>query len=107
MDTGGLAQMSHQNFAMPGSGLASRRGGQNKIQPLSMEALKSPTGPNDIGIPTPRTSRGHLLAGLRTAPKTSTASSFGGGLASPKMNGAPNMRGARNSMAGAMYDNSA
>ncbi|KAH8911723.1 hypothetical protein BR93DRAFT_962953 [Coniochaeta sp. PMI_546] len=90
---------------MPASGLASRRGGQN-IKPLSMDALKSPTGPNDNGIPTPRTSRGHLLAGLRTAPKTSTASSFASGLASPTSNMPPSMRGGRNSMAGAMYDNS-
>ncbi|KAB5525577.1 hypothetical protein GE09DRAFT_1065112 [Coniochaeta sp. 2T2.1] len=103
MDTGGLAQMSHQNFAMPGSGLASRRGGQN-IKPLSMDALKSPV---ENGIPTPRTSRGHLLAGLRTAPKTSTASSFASGLASPTSNMPGNMRGPRNSMAGAMYDQSA
>lgn len=97
--------MSHQNFAMPASGLASRRGGQT-IKPLSMDALNSPTGPNDTGIPTPRTSRGHLLAGLRTAPKTSTATSFAGGLASPTSNLPTNMRGGRNSMAGAMYDGS-
>lgn len=105
MDTGGLAQMSHPNIAMPGSGLASRRGGQN-IKPLSMEALNSPAGPNDNGIPTPRTSRGHLLAGLRTAPKTSTASSFHSGLASPTTTVPPSMRGPRNPVAGAMYDTS-
>lgn len=63
------------SFNMASSGLASRRGGQN-IKPLSVDALKSPIEPKDNAIPTPRTSRGHLLAGLRTAPKTSTATSF-------------------------------
>lgn len=62
-------------FNMSSSGLASRRGGQN-IKPLSVDALKAPIEPKDNAIPTPRTSRGHLLAGLRTAPKTSTATSF-------------------------------
>lgn len=63
------------SFNMSSSGLASRRGGQT-IKPLSVDALKSPIEPKDNAIPTPRTSRGHLLAGLRTAPKTSTATSF-------------------------------
>lgn len=63
------------SFNMSSSGLASRRGGQ-AIKPLSVDALKSPIEPKDNAIPTPRTSRGHLLAGLRTAPKTSTATSF-------------------------------
>lgn len=75
--------MSQQTFANPNSfnnmsssGLASRRGGQT-IKPLSVEALRSPS--NDVkenAVPTPRTSRGHLLAGLRTAPKSATVSSF-------------------------------
>jgi hypothetical protein len=81
MDAGGLAQMSHQGFAaggglaMPSSGLASRRGGQN-IKPLSIDALKAPADTKDNGVPTPRTSRSHLLAGLRTAPKSATAATF-------------------------------
>ncbi|KAI0972184.1 hypothetical protein F4678DRAFT_53688 [Xylaria arbuscula] len=81
MHTGGLAQMSHNDFTsapglgMPTGGLASRRGGQN-IKPLSFDTIKSPADVQDNGVPTPRTSRGHLLAGLRTAPKSATATSF-------------------------------
>ncbi|KAI1823392.1 hypothetical protein F4861DRAFT_510473 [Xylaria intraflava] len=83
MDTGGLAQMSYSDFtsptgmAMPSAGLASRRGGQN-IKPLSFDAIKSSANVKDNGVPTPRTSRGHLLAGLRTAPKSATATTFAG-----------------------------
>ncbi|KAI3396923.1 hypothetical protein diail_11536 [Diaporthe ilicicola] len=62
-------------FAMQSSGLASRRGGQS-IKPLSVEALKSPVDSKENAIPTPRTARGHLLAGLRTAPKSAAASTF-------------------------------
>ena len=104
MDAGGLAQMAHAPFnsahglAMP-SGLASRRGGQN-IKPLSFDSMK--TTEIDNGVPTPRTSRSHLLAGLRTAPKTSTGSHFSNGPASPTTF-APQARN-RNSMG--MYDNS-
>jgi hypothetical protein len=104
MDAGSLAQMSHAPFnqahglAMT-SGLASRRGGQN-IKPLSFEALKSPTD-RDNGLPTPRTSRSHLLAGLRTAPKSATAASFPN-LPSPTTVN-PQARN-RNSMAPGMYD---
>lgn len=73
--------MAQQNFPsanvfpMQSSGLASRRGGQ-AIKPLSVEALKSPVDPKENTVPTPRTSRGHLLAGLRTAPKSAAASTF-------------------------------
>ncbi|KAK4104444.1 hypothetical protein N658DRAFT_504068 [Parathielavia hyrcaniae] len=104
MDAGSLAHMSHAPFnqahglAMT-SGLASRRGGQN-IKPLSFEALKSPTD-RDNGLPTPRTSRSHLLAGLRTAPKSATATSFPN-LPSPTTVN-PQARN-RNSMAPGMYD---
>ncbi|PSR85881.1 hypothetical protein BD289DRAFT_367865 [Coniella lustricola] len=67
---------SSNSFNMASSGLASRRGGQT-IKPLSVEALKThPSDPKENAIPTPRTSRGHLLAGLRTAPKTSIGSTF-------------------------------
>jgi hypothetical protein len=72
--------MSSQNFAppnglgLPTSGLASRRGGQN-IKPLAFDSLK-PLPEKDNGAPTPRTSRSHLLAGLRTAPKSATAATF-------------------------------
>ncbi|KAI7786430.1 hypothetical protein LA080_003672 [Diaporthe eres] len=62
-------------FAMQSSGLASRRGGQS-IKPLSVDTLKSPVDSKENAIPTPRTARGHLLAGLRTAPKSAAASTF-------------------------------
>lgn len=92
MNTGGLAQMSSNNFASSHGGqgnplggnplaantlggLASRRGGQN-LKPLSFDGINSTDLNKENAIPTPRTSRGHLLAGLRTAPKTSTATSF-------------------------------
>ncbi|PON24278.1 hypothetical protein TGAM01_v206967 [Trichoderma gamsii] len=74
MDAGSLAQMS-SNFVSPG-GLASRRGSQN-IKPLSFDTIKQGNKNQDGGIPTPRTSRSHLLAGLRTAPKSAAAASFG------------------------------
>ncbi|KAI5856210.1 hypothetical protein GGS23DRAFT_589215 [Durotheca rogersii] len=82
MDTGGLAQMSHNGFTspsglgMPTGGLASRRSGGQNIKPLSFDAMKASADTKDNGAPTPRTSRSHLLAGLRTAPKSATATSF-------------------------------
>lgn len=81
MDAGGLAQMSYNNFpssnglGMPGSGFASRRANGTNIKRLSFEPAK-PSDPQDNGAPTPRTSRSHLLAGLRTAPKSAVSSNF-------------------------------
>jgi hypothetical protein len=81
MDAGGLAQMSYNNFpssnglGMPGSGFASRRANGTNIKRLSFEP-KQPADLHDNGAPTPRTSRSHLLAGLRTAPKSATSSTF-------------------------------
>jgi hypothetical protein len=81
MDAGGLAQMSYNNFpssnglGMPGSGFASRRANGTNIKRLSFEPTKS-HDPQDNGAPTPRTSRSHLLAGLRTAPKSATSATF-------------------------------
>lgn len=104
MDAGGLAQMAHAPFgsshglAMP-SGLASRRGGQN-IKPLSFDSMK--TTEIDNGAPTPRTSRGHLLAGLRTAPKTATAAHFSTLPGSPTTYSGQARN--RNSMGPTMYD---
>ncbi|KAL5628130.1 hypothetical protein BROUX41_002878 [Berkeleyomyces rouxiae] len=73
MDAGGLAQMS--SFApAQASGLASRRGGAN-VKPLSFDTLRT-AEPSDPAVPTPRTSRGHMLAGLRTAPKTATGAAY-------------------------------
>lgn len=69
-----MAHNSSNGLGTPMSGLASRRGGPT-VKPLSMDALKSPTE-NDTGVPTPRTSRSHLLAGLRTAPRSATAATF-------------------------------
>lgn len=82
LDAGGLAQMTfnpHNAFSnglgVPGSGFASRGKGSN-IKRLS---VAPPTKISTIDemqhtdpVPTPRTSRSHLLAGLRTAPKTAT-----------------------------------
>ncbi|KAF2238036.1 hypothetical protein EV356DRAFT_529531 [Viridothelium virens] len=83
MDAGGLAQMTYNNnfsngnLGMPGNGYAARgKGSASNFKRLSV-AL--PPKVNSIdenqvdGNPTPRTSRSHLLAGLRTAPKTPAA----------------------------------
>lgn len=73
--------MSYNNFpssnglGMPGSGFASRRANGSNIKRLSFEPTKSADS-NDNGAPTPRTSRSHLLAGLRTAPKSATSANF-------------------------------
>lgn len=80
MDAGGLAQMTYNQFSshglgVPGAGFASR-GKSANVKRLSLAS------PPKVGVisedaidaaPTPRTSRSHLLAGLRTAPKTPTA----------------------------------
>ncbi|KAF4120085.1 hypothetical protein GMORB2_3496 [Geosmithia morbida] len=96
MNPGGLAQMSSTNFASHNGfgnsgGLASRRGGQN-IKPLSFDGVAKAVDKENT-VPTPRTSRSHLLAGLRTAPKSATTGSFG--LSSPN----PTQQYARNNMA--------
>jgi len=73
--------MSYNNFpssnglGMPGSGFASRRANGTNIKRLSFDPAKT-SDPQDNGAPTPRTSRSHLLAGLRTAPKSATSSTF-------------------------------
>lgn len=83
-DAGGLAQMTFPNLpsvgtlAVPGSGYASKGKGGHLKQlsmpppPLASQVL-SPTisGVTNPTTPAPRTSRSHLLAGLRTAPKIS------------------------------------
>ncbi|KAK1140279.1 hypothetical protein N8T08_010481 [Aspergillus melleus] len=84
MDTGGLAQMTYNSsfnngssLGAPGSGFGSRRKGANvkrlSVPPPHISTIdeSQPSGP----IPTPRTSRSHLLAGLRTAPKSATVPS--------------------------------
>ncbi|KAI1098379.1 hypothetical protein F4804DRAFT_346388 [Jackrogersella minutella] len=100
--------MSHNGFTsptglgMPTGGLASRRGGGQNIKPLSFEVMKA-SEVKDNGAPTPRTSRSHLLAGLRTAPKSATATSFAA--ASPTSAVHPAHVHGRNSIAGNMYGN--
>ncbi|KAL9099872.1 MAG: hypothetical protein Q9163_004687 [Psora crenata] len=79
---GGLAQMPYQPnnhfesaLGVPGSGFASRRGRSqvfnNRLSaapPSNITTIKEFQPQN--GVSTPRTSRSHLLAGLRTAPKS-------------------------------------
>ncbi|KAK8073441.1 hypothetical protein PG994_004340 [Apiospora phragmitis] len=67
--------VSPTGLGMPSGGLASRRGGQS-IKPLSFDTIKAQPSSGDNGAPTPRTSRSHLLAGLRTAPKSATTGNF-------------------------------
>ena len=64
-------------LGVPGSGFASRRGGNqvfnNRLSmapPSSISTIQETQDTNPA--PTPRTSRSHLLAGLRTAPKSAT-----------------------------------
>ncbi|KAI4728366.1 hypothetical protein E4T49_03824 [Aureobasidium sp. EXF-10728] len=77
MDAGGLAQMTFNGFSSnglgaPGSGFASRNRGAHNHKRLSVGLPQhiNPTENHSDSNPTPRTSRSHLLAGLRTAPKT-------------------------------------
>ncbi|KAK3178494.1 hypothetical protein OEA41_000630 [Lepraria neglecta] len=80
LNAGGLAQMTynpHNSFetglGVPGSGFSSRRGGtlskRLSVAPPSSISTISESHQQDAN-PTPRTSRSHLLAGLRTAPKS-------------------------------------
>lgn len=78
IDAGGLAQMTYNtNFAptgglgVPGSGFASRGKGA-QLKRLSVMAPSSLDVVNENGVhnSASRTSRSHLLAGLRTAPKS-------------------------------------
>lgn len=78
LNAGGLAQMTYnpQNsfgngLGVPGSGFASR-GKASHIKRLSVAPPTTIPTIDEIqqANPTPRTSRSHLLAGLRTAPKS-------------------------------------
>ncbi|KAJ5930110.1 hypothetical protein N7466_005603 [Penicillium verhagenii] len=80
MDAGGLAQMTYNNsfndgssLGVPGSGFASRGKGSH-IKRLSVppQVATIDESQASASISTPRTSRSHLLAGLRTAPKSAT-----------------------------------
>lgn len=79
-DAGGLAQMTYSQhnsyvsgLGVPGTGFASRGKGTHikrlSVAPPSQITTIDETQPTN---PTPRTSRSHLLAGLRTAPKSPT-----------------------------------
>ncbi|KAL4862549.1 hypothetical protein BDV12DRAFT_42384 [Aspergillus spectabilis] len=84
MDAGGLAQMTYNSsfnngpsLGAPGSGFGSRRKGPN-VKRLSVPPPHISTideSQPSATVATPRTSRGHLLAGLRTAPKSATVPS--------------------------------
>jgi hypothetical protein len=75
MDAGGLAQMTYNNFpsqgaiGMPTAGFASRGKGAS-LKRLSVASPPKVASISENEVQTPRTSRSHLLAGLRTAPKT-------------------------------------
>ncbi|KAF2822233.1 hypothetical protein CC86DRAFT_97566 [Ophiobolus disseminans] len=78
MDAGGLAQMTYNNFQSQGGiGMpTSSFGSRGKGAALKRLSLASPPKVGTIAedsVATPRTSRSHLLAGLRTAPKTPTS----------------------------------
>ena len=80
MDTGGLTQMTYNSsfnnggsLGVPGSGFASRGKGSH-IKRLSVppQVATIDESQTSASVSTPRTSRSHLLAGLRTAPKSAT-----------------------------------
>ncbi|GLI77267.1 hypothetical protein PoHVEF18_005555 [Penicillium ochrochloron] len=80
MDAGGLTQMTYNNnfnngtsLGVPGSGFASRGKGSH-IKRLSVppQVATIDESQASASLQTPRTSRSHLLAGLRTAPRSAT-----------------------------------
>lgn len=78
MDAGGLAQMTYNNFQSQGAfgGPTSSFASRGKGAALKRLSVASPPKVASIAedsVATPRTSRSHLLAGLRTAPKTPTS----------------------------------
>src|SRR5436190_21955785 len=82
MDAGGLAQMTYNTsfngvtLGVPGSGFASRgKGSHIKRLSVSHPSKISSISESQPSVSTQRTSRSHLLAGLRTAPKHQTAPS--------------------------------
>ncbi|KAK5219946.1 hypothetical protein LTR72_007477 [Exophiala xenobiotica] len=80
IDAGGVAQMTYQSpfntsIGVSGPGFASRGKGSHikrlSVAPPPKISTIDETQQANVGA-TPRTSRGHLLAGLRTAPKSAT-----------------------------------
>ena len=74
LDAGGLAQMTYNNsfnggLGLPSAGFASR-GKANNMKRLSVTTPPKMGTIDETQASQPRTSRSHLLAGLRTAPKS-------------------------------------
>jgi hypothetical protein len=90
VDAGGLAQMTYQtpfngnnSIGVSGPGFATR----GKAPHIKRLSVAPPSNISTIdeahqagSVATPRTARGHLLAGLRTAPKSATVAPATGGL---------------------------
>ena len=80
LDAGGLAQMTYQphnsfntGLGVPSSGFSSRRGSHTKRLSVAPPSNISTIAEQQQNVTSgPRTSRSHLLAGLRTAPKSPT-----------------------------------
>ena len=78
LDAGGLAQMTYQThnsfntgLGVPSSGFSSRRGSHTKrLSVAPPSSISTITEQQQNASSGPRTSRSHLLAGLRTAPKS-------------------------------------
>jgi len=70
MDAGGLAQMTYNSFQNSSASFGSRGKGSH-LRNISVP-LSNVDAPSSQPVPTPRTARSALLAGLRTAPKTPT-----------------------------------
>lgn len=94
IDAGGVAQMTYQShfnnsIGVSGPGFASRGKGSHikrlSVAPPSKISTIDETQQATVNS-TPRTSRGHLLAGLRTAPKSATVppAATGSGLESSR-----------------------
>ena len=65
---------SHGGLGVPGSGFGGRsRLNSNKRLSVALPPKVNPISENQVDNPTPRTSRSHLLAGLRTQPKAPAA----------------------------------
>lgn len=79
-DAGGLAQMTYNNnngfssggLGAPGAGFGNRSRLNSKRLSVALPPKVNPISENQVDNPTPRTSRSHLLAGLRTQPRTSS-----------------------------------
>ena len=83
IDAGGLAQMTYNNnnnnggfastgLGAPGSGFGNRRRVNSNRLSVALPPRVNPINENQVDNPTPRTSRSHLLAGLRTQPRTTS-----------------------------------